>query len=131
MQQCSGMSPERLVIDTVQEPGADDFIALDAHQSGVVRGDFLPPPQPASVVRGESREVRKDNNIIFRCDQNAGDRERLDLERLLRSVCSYNNASACIDDAEGNLIRPSNETAACGGWDAIATAGEDTDPGLT
>jgi hypothetical protein len=37
------LEPDGLVIDTVQEPGADDFIALDARQSGVVGGDLLPP----------------------------------------------------------------------------------------
>jgi hypothetical protein len=98
------------VLDSVQGSGASDFIVLDFQESGVVRGALLPPPQSATVVRGETREVREDDDLMFGRDQDARDRERLNLERLL--VCSYDYASACVDDAEGNLIGPSKKAAA-------------------
>ena len=44
------LEPDGAVIDTVHGSGASDFIALDAQESGVVRGDLLPPPQSATVV---------------------------------------------------------------------------------
>jgi len=82
------LEPDGAVIDTVHGSGASDFIALDAQESGVVRGDLLPPPQSATVLRGESREVREDDDLMFGRDQDARDRERLNLERLLGRVCS-------------------------------------------
>ena len=82
------LEPDGAVIDTVHGSGASDFIALDAQESGVVRGDLLPPPQSATVVAVKVVKSEKTTTLMFGRDQDARDRERLNLESLLGRVCS-------------------------------------------
>jgi hypothetical protein len=65
---------------------------------------------------------------VLRDDEDAGDRERLNLIVVLRCVGADDDSVACIDDANRALVGPAEQPPTRGRRDALTSAVEHADP---